>query len=75
VRPGHIAIALGSPLGFQQTVTGDIILALDTTSVPDVNALHKLLTADRIDRPATLAALRHTERLALTVTPREMPVA
>jgi S1-C subfamily serine protease len=65
----------GSPAAVAGLREGDIILALDTTSVPDVNALHKLLTADRIDRPATLAALRHTERLALTVTPREMPVA
>jgi S1-C subfamily serine protease len=65
----------GSPAALAGLREGDIILALDTTSVPDVNVLHKLLTADRIDRPATLAALRHTERLALTVTPREMPVA
>ena len=65
----------GSPAATAGLREGDIILALDTTPVPDVNALHKLLTADRIDRPATLAALRHTERLALSVTPREMPGA
>jgi S1-C subfamily serine protease len=65
----------GSPAAVAGLREGDIILAIDTTSVPDVNALHKLLTAYRIDRPATLAALRHTERLALTVTPREMPGA
>ena len=68
-------VAPGSPAALAGLREGDIILALDTTSVPDVNTLHKLLTADRIDRPATLATLRHTERLALTVTPREMPVA
>jgi len=68
-------VAPGSPAATAGLREGDIILALDTTSVPDVNALHKLLTAERIDRPATLAVLRHTERLALTVTPREMPGA
>ena len=68
-------VETGSPAATAGLREGDVILTLDATPVPDVNALHKLLTADRIDRPATLEALRHTERLVLTVTPREMPVA
>lgn len=52
---------------------GDTIVAFDGTPTPGIDALHKLLTADRIGVPVTLTLLRNVERLELTVTPEEMP--
>ncbi|HZP60337.1 MAG TPA: PDZ domain-containing protein, partial [Opitutaceae bacterium] len=52
---------------------GDIIINFDAHPVHNINALHQLLTADYIDRPATMTVLRHTERIVVEVRPREMP--
>ena len=49
--------------------------ALDDHPVAGVDALHQLLTADRIDRAATLTLLRQTEKVEVQVTPREIPAA
>jgi S1-C subfamily serine protease len=68
-----INLAPGSPAALAGVREGDILVALDDQPVADVNALHQLLTADYIDRAATLIVLRHTERLELAVRPREMP--
>lgn len=54
---------------------GDTIVSLDTQATPSVEALHRLLTAERIGRPVPLAVLRGVELHALQVTPRESPVA
>jgi len=64
-----------SPADFAGLREGDIIIALDEHPIANINALHQLLTADYIDRPVQLTVLRHTERLTLPVTPREMPAA
>ncbi len=66
-------LAPGSPAALGGVREGDLIVALDTHPVTGVNALHQLLTADYIDRPASLLLLRHTERIVVNVTPREMP--
>jgi S1-C subfamily serine protease len=54
-------------------VTGDVIVALDGLPVGDVDALHRLLTEERVGVPAMLTVLRLTQKLALAVTPREAP--
>ena len=54
---------------------GDVIVALDTHPVRTVTALHQLLTADTIDRPATLTIFRLAERIVFPVRPAEMPAA
>jgi len=63
----------GSPASVAGLREGDIITALDTHPVRTVTDLHQLLTADYIDRPANLTAIRLTERLVLPVRPAEMP--
>lgn len=68
-----VHLAAGSPAAQAGVREGDLIVAFDGRPVPDVNALHQLLTADYIDRGAALTVLRHTKRLELPVTPREMP--
>lgn len=52
---------------------GDIIVSLDRQPTARVEALHYLLTADRIGRAGELVVLRGVERLALSVAPDELP--
>lgn len=52
---------------------GDVILALGGAATPRVDALHKLLNAERIGAPTAVTVLRGVERLALSVIPSEMP--
>jgi serine protease Do len=54
---------------------GDVIVALDAYPVRTVTDLHQLLTADTIDRPATLTVFRFAERIVFPVRPAEMPAA
>lgn len=68
VAPGSPALAAG----LQE---GDLVIALDTHPVRTVTDLHQLLTAETIDRPATVTLIRHTERKVLVVRPAEMPDA
>jgi S1-C subfamily serine protease len=48
---------------------GDWVLALDGEPTPSVDALLRLLTAERIGKPIEVALLRGRERLAVTVVP------
>jgi S1-C subfamily serine protease len=66
-------LGAGSPALVAGLREGDIIIALDTHPVRTITDLHQLLTADTIDRPATLTVLRHTERIVFSVRPEEMP--
>jgi S1-C subfamily serine protease len=68
VEPGGPAAAAG-------VREGDIIFSFDGQLTPRIDGLVRLLTADRIGRAAELQLLRGIERLALSVTPREIPVA
>ncbi|HVU24613.1 MAG TPA: trypsin-like peptidase domain-containing protein [Opitutus sp.] len=54
---------------------GDIIVAFDREPTPRVDALHKLLTADRIGRRGELTVLRNVELKTLAITPGESPTA
>ena len=51
--------------------SGDIIVGLAGTDVDGVDALHRLLTEERVGLPAALMLLRHGQKIWLTVTPRE----
>jgi S1-C subfamily serine protease len=66
-------LGAGSPALGAGLREGDIIIALDTHPVRTITDLHQLLTADTIDRPASLTVLRHTERMVFKVRPEEMP--
>jgi serine protease Do len=68
VEPGSPALAAG-------VHEGDVIVSFDGETAPRIEALHRLLTADRIGRVADLRVLRGVELLTLHVTPREMPAA
>jgi S1-C subfamily serine protease len=65
----------GSPAAAAGLRESDIIIALAGRTVSTVSELHQLLTADRIEHAVEVTILRHTERISLAVTPREMPSA
>ena len=61
-----------SPGGGAGLEMGDIIVGLDGHPTPTVDALHKLLTGERIDIPVPIRILRGVGLLTKTVVPGEM---
>jgi S1-C subfamily serine protease len=62
-----------SPAARAGLLEGDIILSLDAASTPAVDALHKLLTGDRIGERAIVAFLRGVELRRHAIIPLETP--
>jgi S1-C subfamily serine protease len=54
-------------------LSGDIIVAVDGIPVGDVDELHRLMTEERVGKPVPMTVLRQTQKLEITVTPRESP--
>ena len=52
-------------------LSGDIIVAVDGIAVGDVDELHRLMTEERVGKPMPMTVLRLTQKLEITVTPRE----
>jgi S1-C subfamily serine protease len=53
--------------------SGDIVVEFAGLPVGDVDALHRMLTEDRVGTPASITVLRGVEKLHLTIVPIEMP--
>jgi S1-C subfamily serine protease len=53
--------------------TGDIIVAAAGIPVGDIDALHRLMTEERVGKPLPLTVLRLSQKLEITATPRETP--
>ena len=53
-------------------LSGDVIVGFAGEPVGTVDELHRLLTEERVAKPATLTVLRRAEKRVLTVTPREV---
>ncbi|HVU16121.1 MAG TPA: trypsin-like peptidase domain-containing protein [Candidatus Didemnitutus sp.] len=64
-----------SPADRAGLLEGDIVLALDGTPTPTVDALHKQLTGDRIGERAIVTFLRGPELRRHAIVPLEMPEA
>ena len=60
-----IAVAPGSPAQRAGLREGDVMVEFNGQPVPSIDALHKLLTADRIGVESPLTILRGTEKLSL----------
>jgi S1-C subfamily serine protease len=50
---------------------GDLIIGFAGQPVGGIDDLHRLLTAERVGKPAPLVVIRRTEKLTITVTPGE----
>jgi S1-C subfamily serine protease len=62
-----------SPAASAGLVSGDIIVALGGAPVTGVDALHPLLTADRIGKVLELDVLRLTRKVKLSIVPAARP--
>ena len=59
----------GSPAQLAGLLPGDLVVAVDGEPLPDVDALHRLLTEATIGRPLTLKVVRLTSLREMKVTP------
>jgi S1-C subfamily serine protease len=66
-----VSMEPGSPAATSGLREGDIIVGFDGASVPDIDALHRILTESRVGARAALVFLRGTEKMAVDVTPLE----
>ncbi len=53
--------------------SGDIIVAVDGIPVGDIDELHRLMTEERVGKAVPVTVLRLSQKLDITVTPRESP--
>jgi S1-C subfamily serine protease len=67
-----VAVSRGAPAEAADLRAGDVVLKLDGVATPSVDAIHKLLTRDRIGKRVELLVLRdgETKTLSLLVTER-----
>jgi S1-C subfamily serine protease len=70
-----ISVTGGSPAERAGLREGDVIVQFNGEAVPSIDALHKLLTSDRIDVACTLTIIRRTEKVELPITPTESNAA
>jgi len=66
-----IALAPAGPATHGGLRQGDIMVEFNGQPVPSIDALHKLLTADRIGVECRLTVLRGSEKLDLLIRPEE----
>ncbi len=73
VSSGVLAISVspGSPAARAGVREGDVMVAFDGQPVPSIDALHKLLTGDRIGVGSKLTVVRGAEKVELDIKPGE----
>jgi S1-C subfamily serine protease len=52
---------------------GDIVVAFAGSPLDNVDALHRMLTEDRVGAATPITVLRGAEKLELSITPAEAP--
>ncbi|MGA7868189.1 MAG: PDZ domain-containing protein, partial [Stellaceae bacterium] len=52
-------------------LSGDIIVAIDSIPVGDVDELHRLMTEERVGKPVPVTVIRLSQKLDIVVVPRE----
>src|SRR5438105_2413178 len=68
-----VSMDKGSQADHARIRPNDVIVAFNDEAIASVHDLHKKLVGDQIGKPCKLTLLRHTEQLAIYVTPAEMP--
>jgi len=69
-----ISVEKQSPAEQAGLTEGDVIIALDHSSVRSVDDLHKLLTESRIGSRCELTLLRRSQKISLTVVAQEAAI-
>jgi len=64
-----------SPAAKAGVQENDIIVEFAAVPISKVDDLHRVLTEERVGKPVSLVILRGLEKIELTITPREAPVA
>ena len=70
-----VAVSEGGPAAIAGLRVGDVVLSLDRAATPSVDAIHKLLTRERIGRRVTLEVLRDGAVVNLDLNVTERPPA
>lgn len=68
-----VAVSSGGPADAAGLEVGDVVLKLDGYPAPSVDAIHKLLTRERIGRRVPLDVLRNGALIKLTLAVTERP--
>ncbi|MGH6933689.1 MAG: S1C family serine protease [Dongiaceae bacterium] len=68
-----MSVAADSPAGVAGLIVDDIIVEFSGLAVTGIDALHRLLTASRVNTTVELTVLRLTQKLTLTVVPSHRP--
>lgn len=68
-----VAITKGGPAESAGLRTGDVVLKLDGAPVPTVDAVHKLLTRERVGRRVSLDVLRDGAMVKMNLAVTERP--
>jgi S1-C subfamily serine protease len=69
-----VSVEPDSPAERAGVQEGDIIIGFGDRDVPDIDALHKLLTENQVGVAAPLTVLRYPEKLVLAVVPAERAI-
>jgi S1-C subfamily serine protease len=67
-------IAKGSPADHAGVQAGDILIRFGERDVDGIDALHRILGAERIGSEAAISVLRRDRRLELSLVPTELAV-
>ncbi len=65
------AVERNGPAHAAGLLDGDIIVAFEGEPIPDIDALHKLLTDERIGVRCAITVIRRTQKLELEIVPAE----
>jgi S1-C subfamily serine protease len=68
-----ISVAPGGPAEKAGLREGDVLIEMDGKPVTSIDALHKLLTGERISQRLPLTVIRGTEKRVLEIMPAETP--
>ena len=68
-----VSVEKNSPAEKAGLREGDVIVTFNAKPIGSIHELHKMLIGEQIDVQSEITIIRHTEKLALAITPAESP--
>ena len=68
-----VSVEKNSPAEKTGLREGDVIVAFNAKAIGSIHELHKMLMGEQIGVQSEITVVRHTEKLALAITPAESP--